>query len=45
MFVKCKNSPPVEWPEEAYQLIMREDLALQAKIAKEIHDKTDYMEG
>lgn len=28
---RCKANPPVDWPHEVYSLIMREDLASQAK--------------
>lgn len=45
IFVKCKMDPPVEWPLEAYNLIMREDLALQAELVQ-VHDNpTAYMEA
>lgn len=45
IFVKCKSNPPVDWPVEAYRLIMREDLALQAELDAIHRNSTDYMEG
>ncbi|KAJ0176308.1 hypothetical protein K1T71_008482, partial [Dendrolimus kikuchii] len=45
VFSRCKAEPPVEWPAEAYNLVMREDLALQAEIAQTITSTTEYMES
>ncbi|KAG6438796.1 hypothetical protein O3G_MSEX000232 [Manduca sexta] len=44
IFSRCKAEPPVDWPVEAYNLVMREDLALQAEIAESIKSTSDYME-
>lgn len=38
-----KANPPVDWPHEAYSLIMREDLALQAKY--ETHNIASLIKG
>ncbi|XP_028156342.1 anaphase-promoting complex subunit 1 isoform X2 [Ostrinia furnacalis] len=44
IFSRCKSEPPVDWPVEAYNLIMREDLALQAEIAEKIKSTSEYLE-
>ncbi|CAH2241616.1 jg3948 [Pararge aegeria aegeria] len=45
IFSRCKSDPPVDWPPEAYNLVMREDLALQADIADTIKSADEYMES
>ncbi|XP_052742012.1 anaphase-promoting complex subunit 1 [Bicyclus anynana] len=45
IFSRCKSDPPVDWPPEAYMLVMREDLALQADIADTIKSADEYMES
>ncbi|XP_013191577.1 anaphase-promoting complex subunit 1 [Amyelois transitella] len=44
IFTRCKAEPPVDWPVEAYNLVMREDLSLQAEIAETIKSTSEYME-
>ncbi|KAM3961524.1 LOW QUALITY PROTEIN: anaphase-promoting complex subunit 1-like [Aphomia sociella] len=44
IFSRCKSEPPVDWPREAYNLVMREDLSLQAEIAETIQSTSEYME-
>lgn len=43
-FARCKSEPPVDWGAEAYTLVMRDDLALQARIADTLRSTTEYME-
>lgn len=45
IFSRCKAEPPVDWPVEAYNLIMREDLALQAEVADTLKSTSEYMES
>ncbi|XP_050344648.1 anaphase-promoting complex subunit 1 [Nymphalis io] len=45
IFSRCKSDPPADWPGEAYNLVMREDLALQAEIADTIKSTDEYMES
>nr|XP_037873049.1 anaphase-promoting complex subunit 1 isoform X2 [Bombyx mori] len=44
VFSRCKAEPPLDWPAEAYNLVMREDLAIQAEIAETIKNNRDYLE-
>ncbi|CAH0686482.1 unnamed protein product [Spodoptera exigua] len=44
IFSRCKSSPPADWPPEAYNLVMREDLAHQAEVAHTMKTASDYME-
>ncbi|XP_059045476.1 anaphase-promoting complex subunit 1 [Achroia grisella] len=44
IFSRCKSEPPVDWPQEAYKLVMREDLSQQAEIAETIKSTSEYME-
>lgn len=41
---RCKSSPPADWPPEAYNLVMREDLAHQANVAQAMGTANNYME-
>ncbi|CAH0400129.1 unnamed protein product [Chilo suppressalis] len=45
IFSRCKSEPPVDWPAEAYNLVMREDLALQAEISETLKSTSEYMES
>ncbi|XP_052748922.1 anaphase-promoting complex subunit 1 [Galleria mellonella] len=44
IFSRCKSEPPVDWPREAFKLVMREDLCLQSEIADTIKSTSEYME-
>ncbi|XP_050663592.1 anaphase-promoting complex subunit 1-like [Leptidea sinapis] len=44
IFSRCKLEPPLAWPSDAYRLIMREDLALQAEMLEKIKSNDEYTE-
>ncbi|CAG9788243.1 unnamed protein product [Diatraea saccharalis] len=45
IFSRCKSEPPADWPAAAYNLVMREDLALQAEISETLKSNSEYMES